>query len=327
MKGVKNFFVKLSLLLIILVLIDLMAGLIFSFLLNQQKDGRFYKIQYSLKHAAEDIIILGSSRAEFNFNPAIFSEVLGKSCWNAGRGGMGILYSKIVEQEILNRYNPEMIILNIDPIALEGPNDYDLYAILRPFAKESPDIFNTLSKKDSLEKFKLLSNIYSYNSVMFYFLRSFFLDNKDGRNVDKGWKPRLGEISSSLIAHSRHKEKKGLKLNEEKVDILNASIEMAMQKNCKLVFVIAPDYFHLDEETPTLRYLKNTAKKYSIPVYDYTRDTALIEKQEYFCDVKHLNDIGASKFSEIVAQDILSDLKTGEASFSGLYNNGTDQAN
>jgi hypothetical protein len=305
----KIFFVKILLFLGIIIFVDLLIGQIFSFLLEKQKDGRFYKIQYSLKYTNDDIIIIGSSRAEFNYNPAVFSELLGMSCWNAGRGGQGLVYFLAIEQEILKRFAPKVIIMNIDPRFLEGQLDYDKSSILRPFAKEYPDIFNLLSQKEFNERFKLNSNLYAYNSVMFYFIRPFFVKNKDGKTSDKGWKPRTGVISNSLAAKKNVPNSNQVgNLNQEKINILNKMIDMANKNNCMIVFSISPDYLQREFETATILHIKELSKDLNIRITDFSQDTSLVGKQKYFFDLEHLNANGASKFSESVAEIILKDL-------------------
>ena len=55
-----------------------MIGASFTYLLDKLDDGRYYKTQYSLDHANEDIIIIGSSRGETNYNPSVFTKFLFK---------------------------------------------------------------------------------------------------------------------------------------------------------------------------------------------------------------------------------------------------------
>lgn len=306
MIGLNKFFIRVLIFLTIIIFVDLLIGQLFSFLLEKQKDGRFYKIQFSLKNTTDEIIILGSSRAETNYNPAVFTEHLGMSCWNAGRGGQGLVYILAIEQEILKRFTPKVIIMNIDPRFLEGQIDYDRSSILRPFAKEYPDIFSLLSQKEINEKFKLNSNLYAYNSVLFYFIRPFFVKNKDGKISDKGWKPRTGVIANSLaeIANVSNSTNQIGDLNQEKISTLNKIIELAQNKGCQLVFSISPDYSNRVIETSSISYVKKISKELNLQFRDYSQDTSIVSKQIYFYDLEHLNYDGASKFSELLATSL-----------------------
>jgi len=303
-KQLLKFIVKTIILLGILLIIDISWGVICNSLLSKQKDGRFYKISYSLDKSNEDIIILGSSRAETNYNPAIFEKELGLSCWNAGRGGQGLLYCLALEEEILKRYSPKMIILNMDQKGLEGVVDYDMASILRPFSGNHTSIYEILRKKNWSEKYKLLSNIYTYNSMMFYFIRPFFIKNKDGNVSDKGWKPRKGEITPPPIMENANKIDtfKSQELNPEKIIMLNQLIENANRKHTKLIISIPPDYLPIQRETATMSYIKKLSINKSIFVIDMTIDTTFVRKQKFFCDLSHMNDFGANIFSARLVQ-------------------------
>ena len=300
---------KLLLLATILIVIDTSFGLLFSKLLKKQTDGRFFKIAYILDKSNEDIIIIGSSRAETNYNPSIFAKELGMTCWNAGRGGQGLLYFLSIEKEILKRYSPKLIIVNLDQTALEGSIDYDKSAILRPFTNHSA-IYELMSQKDWTEKYKLLSNIYKYNSLMFYFFRPFFIKNKDGSAEDRGWKPRKGEVPVSIISKINIPliEVPKNELNPCKIEMLNEMIELANKKQTKIIISFSPDFFSNRIETNTIAYIKELSKQQEFEYFDFSTDPALVENQKYFCDLYHMNDAGANLLSSLLAFKISESL-------------------
>lgn len=307
MKGLKRFILRLFALIMLLFIVDLIIGEVFARFLSIQMDGRYFKTNYILNKSNEDIIIIGSSRAETNYNSSVISKITGMSCWNAGRGGQGLLYFLAVEQEIIKRYSPKYMVFNMDLDALSGPIDYDNMSILRPFAKNHREIFLLLSRRNQIERFKLLSNIYSYNSTLFYFFRPFFVKNKDGKPIDNGWKPRHGMISASMISKTPRSSGSIFyrKLNLEKQIILNKIIDLAKTRNIQIIFIFSPDFFPVEKETATLTYLKGIGLKNKIKVLDLSNETSLLKKQEYFYDSNHLNDSGATYFSEILAKQII----------------------
>ncbi len=308
-KQLLKFTLHIFILIGLLIIIDISWGLLCSSLLYKQNDGRFYKISYSLDKSNEEIIILGSSRAETNYNPAIFEKELGMSCWNAGRGGQGLLYCIALEEEILKRYSPKIILLNMDPNGLEGEIDYDMAAILRPFSRNHTSIYELLSKKNWSEKYKLLSNIYTYNSMMFYFIRPYFIKNKDGNTSDKGWKPRKGEITPPVISKNTNTTDTLIsqELNPKKIILLNQLIENANRTHTKLIISIPPDYLPIQRETATMFYIKNLSINNPISVIDMTIDTSFVRKQKLFRDLNHMNDYGATIFSARLVQIIQQD--------------------
>ena len=311
MKDLNIFFYKSIALLIMLFIVDFLVGKASVFILTIQNDGRYYKCQYTLEKSKDEIIIIGSSRAEINYNPAAFSKVLSMSCWNAGSAGQSFIYFYAIENVILNRYSPKLIILNLDQDVFEGAPDFNRMSILRPFAKFHPDLYNILSQKDYFEKYKLHSNIYACNSIMFYLLKPFFFKNKEGKPGDNGWKPRADIVSTQIIYRdsinriSAHRNK----FNPKTMLLFNEMLDLAKQKKTEIIVAIAPDYFPLADKSPSIEQIKNICTKKNIAVFDFTSDSALIRKQKYFADPQHLNCKGATVFSNMLANKINVSLK------------------
>jgi hypothetical protein len=237
------------------------------------------------------------------------------SCWNTGRGGQTIPYFNIIEQEILKRYTPKIFILNMDPTGLEEPIDFDRASILKPFAKDHKTIYEFFKRKNGLEKYKLMSNIYLYNSMMFYFIRPYILKNKDGQLQEKGWKPRRGEILQSVIPQyneainfdSINVDERNL--NKDKIDYLNQIIDDTKRKNVKLIISFSPDFLPINKETATKYYIKKLGRQKNFSVFDFTRDTTLVRKKEYFYDREHMNNIGADVYSKLISEKLIQILK------------------
>lgn len=304
-KPFKKFLLSILIFIIFLIFVDYIFGLVFSNLLNKQLDGRFFKISYSLDKSNEDIIIIGSSRAETNYNPAIFNQKLGMSCWNSGRGGQGIPYFNIIVHETLKRYSPKIIILNMDPTGLEGSIDYDRASILKPFIKNHESIYEFLKDKNCFEKYKLMSNIYLYNSMMFYFIRPYLMKNVDGRSSERGWKPLEGTISESIIAHGQNINV-GSYLNKTKTEYLNQIIKEANNKNVKLIIAISPNYLPQLQETETIKFLKKLETQKKIKLFDFTQDKLFVKNNDFFHDLDHMNKIGANEYSKTMSDYIKS---------------------
>lgn len=293
------------LLILILFIVDFSAGFIFKSVMKQQKDGRYHKILYSLEECKEDIVIIGSSRAESNYNPSVFTKNLGLSCWNAGRGGQGLPYILAIQQSILQRYNPKIMIINIDQNMLENPVDYDKAAILRPFSSDHPIIDSILSLKDWKEKYKLKSKIYCYNSSMYYFLRPFFIKNKDGKPEDKGWKPKFGStITKSDMLKDLPNYDKTNELDKEAVAFFNKIIANAKKSDTRLIIVSSADILRPKIITNTIKYINQICFENKIEYYSFTEDASITEKINYFYDVQHMNNVGASIFSNKLCQSI-----------------------
>jgi len=73
--------------------------------------------------------------------------------------------------------------------------------------------------------------------MMFYFVRPYFVKNKDGKSLDNGWKPSTGEISTSLILSNKsgYNEDPLGELNTEAVKYFNQITESTKKHHVKLI--------------------------------------------------------------------------------------------
>jgi len=257
-------------------------------------------------------MMLGSSRIQANYNPAIFNRELGLSCRNTGQGGQGMIYFMLQEKAILNRYQPKVFILNIDPNALEGPLEYGILSILRPYARNHPDIEKELVGNSFYEKYKLYSSIYQYNSMMLYLLLHAELFNKE-KSVDlnNGWLPRIGNDAAIAIPKKNEikAEKHKNQINKEKVKYLEQIISDINSKNIPLLLCLSPNYLPMSTKTATFDYLKKTELKPQVYLLDFTSDTSFVNKRELFFNSNHMNKEGANIFSKKVADWMKSNMK------------------
>lgn len=286
----------------LLVAIDLCFGQIFGFILDHSPDGRYYKAKYTLAEAKEDIIIIGSSRGEINYVPYLFEEAFGRTCWNASRGGQGLPYFRAVEESILKRHTPRLVVLNLEADILEHPPFYQEAGFLRVFYKSHPEIRSTLDKISPNEKWKLQSNLYAFNSSFYYLLRPFAFHNLDGKVSDQGWKPSYGSWEDPgfpfEVVDSRNP------LNEAAVEEFELLVEHFKAQGVELVFSIAPNYGEKTIMTSSLQYIQAIANQNDIPLFNFSADRTFIKNPSEYIDIEHLNVDGAKRFTAMLIDSI-----------------------
>jgi hypothetical protein len=305
----KKLISKICIILVVLALCDRLAGYALDWLRDHSPDGRYYKTSYSLKNCKEELIIIGSSRGEQNYVPKIFEDSLGFTCWNASRGGQGLPYFRAIEEGILNRYTPKVIILNVDENDLISPPDYEIAGVLRPYYHSCPPIRPVLNKASNFEWLLMQSRLYEYNSSFYYLLRPYFIHGLDGNTSDKGWKPNWGEIRSELTKEPeivREIDKDSL--NKESVALFETFVKKIRQRGCQLIFVVSPNYGRSSDFSLTVQYLREKSKKDKIPLFVYSSDTSFITNPDYFADPDHLNVRGAQIFTRDLVHKIKSEL-------------------
>ena len=145
-------------------LFDRLGGFALYQLYNKTNDFSISKLRYTLDSTNQDILIFGSSRVLNQYIPRIIEKNTGLSTYNCGFGGQGVRFSYIQLCESLKRYNPKMVILDILPNVLLDPESEQKLKFLLPYYDRDTLIYNSITNNKSMEKIKLISSIYPYNS-------------------------------------------------------------------------------------------------------------------------------------------------------------------
>ena len=303
MEAMKRIFLNLFVMAVMLVVADYSIGLLLRKVLESSPDGRYFKADYSLNKCNEDIIILGSSRAETNYAPFVFKESLKMSCWNTGRGGQTLPFWCAMEKGILARYTPKIVVVNVESEFLSEnlKEGFERAGFLRPFYYENSEIRPIVNRISSFEKFYLFSNIYAYNSSFYYLLRPYVLEDLDGRKEDNGWKARENMIHTEKIELDILNSSRSI--NQETRELFEEFISDLKKSGSKVFVVISPDYGKLAVSTSTIEFI---TKMNGITVLNFANNPGFSGNAKYFSDENHLNVEGAVKYSELVCNAIKS---------------------
>lgn len=293
--------VKLILLVSAFFITDFLTGKGLKYITVNSPDGRYFKAGYSLNNCNADIVIFGASGAENDYVPFIIEDSLKMTCWNTGRGGQGFPFMICMEQGILKRYVPRIAILDMDAeyLSRTSPDSYDRVGFLRPFYHDHTEIQPVLNRISPFEKYYINSSLYAYNSSYYYLLRPYFFKGIDGKNGDKGWKPRYGKMlkpSTEPVTINTNK-----KLNTETVALFNEFVSDLADKGCKVFVVMSPLYNQNVKNTSTIEYIRGM-KKASLIRIENTE--CITENSDFFRDEGHLNVEGATLFTSLLTEKI-----------------------
>lgn len=261
----------------------------------KQKSGGNYHLTYSIDSTEAEIIILGSSRACHHYIPKIIEDSLNLACFNSGRDGNFTLFSYAIYKSIIERYEPEIVLMDFNPNELfKDPEGYDYLASLLPYYKTKKEIQSLIHLKSKFERLKLLSRIYPFNSKLLQICWGNL--QKEDINVLKGNMPLSGNLADTTLAFSEE-------INQE-VDpkIINALDTFASDCNTRhiqLIFIQSPRYKIVNQET-IVSVISELAAKNNAEFWNYVNDKMFI-KPEYFNDTAHLNDSGAFEFTKTIA--------------------------
>lgn len=287
---------------IILVLIaDLMLGSLLRHYYFKSKYGQNYHLTYSLDSTDASVIILGSGRTNAHYVSSIIENKLNLTCFNTGLDGNYFLNNYAVFRSIIKRYTPKIILIDLRSLNefFVGSGGYKQLSSLLPYYKEKEEIRNVVVLRSKFERLKLISNIYPFNSNLLSVIQGIL--KEEDLNELKGYQPSFGILSDPNIPHRQEEIKD---IDSVKIRILEALASECKAQNIRLIFIQSPLYTLVEQKQGVL-LMKEIAVKYNAEFWNYVNDTMFL-KPEYFKDREHMNNLGATEFSEVIADRLKS---------------------
>jgi hypothetical protein len=292
-----------------LFLVDVVVGGCSRFVFFRQRSGKFYRIQNAMASANQRLLVFGSSHAASHYVPEILEKELGISSYNAGVLGQQILFHKTLESIILERVTPEVIILDVDPSTLYYETEaYDRLAELKPFYFRYPDIIGpVLDHRSSLERLFLRSKMYQYNSTVVHVVRYAISPQPDWN----GYRPAYAVMDVPTVEQERHEiaarhtYAADRKLDPVMVDALERFAADATRKNVRIFYFVSPGALPYDlERNASYLKIKAIADQSNTPFFNFRNHPEFVRHYAWFEDSGHLNDVGARRYSKLVADTI-----------------------
>jgi hypothetical protein len=291
------FTVKFLVLLLILFILDFSIGHILRYYFYKQECGRQYRAIYAIDKTKADVLIFGSSTAYHHYVPPVIEKRLNETCYNAGSPGQGILFEYAVLRAVLKRYSPKLILLDVNLREFKGGKDYyDRLSFLLPFYKDHEEIRPIVDLKSPLEKYKLWSSIYAYNSS-FLIIAGGNSEYFKKRNSDiEGYKP-LTRVWDKPMKNWDWYE---YKFDTVKINMFKAFVDDCRKAGTRLVIVSSPRYIIFHEREASNAMVDEIAREKKVDYFDFVNDTSFTNHREYFDDDAHLNYRGAEFFTNVV---------------------------
>lgn len=246
-----------------------------------------------------DIVILGSSRAKFHYNPQVMEKELGMSVFNLGIDGSNLYYHLNVLRILNKHIKPKYIVydiaydLSLDTYQKLDRQTSDLY----PLVSSSKDFYK-IEKVNMFEPILLKMNFYKYNSVLGSIYRSALKPIKD--DTINGFS-YLANGNNDLIL-----EELDFPLNYdfEEYNLSEYVLELISHcevNNIKLVFAVSPRYTANNQQIPQV--FQAYFEEHKIPLYVFDK-IEFNTNPKWFVDLEHVNSEGADEFSTIIAKEL-----------------------
>ncbi len=307
-----RFFLKLTLIVLLLILIDHESGIIENHFYFHENNGEGSQISFVINDVTADMLIFGSSRANHHYVPEVFENRLHYTCYNAGKDGNFLLYNYAIFKAIVKRYDPKLVIFDIRPYELgDIDSEYERLSLLMPYYNNIPEIRQVVDLRGPFEKLKHISSIYPYNSMLFQIIRGNLKKDKGTESDSEGYIPLHKLMKKEKI---KHWDLSNISIDQNKINALYDIISTCKQKHIELVFVYSPIWKINDEKN---NQISKICSAQNIRYFDMSNDTEFMNNPQYFEDLSHLNDEGARIFSNLLANKLLvSDREAGNGIFS-----------
>lgn len=295
----QKFLLKTVLFFVFIAIIDVFSGKIFAYLIEQTKGGDNWRNNFICNSVDDDILIFGSSRACHHYNPIIIHDSLNLSCYNCGQDGNGVILNEARYQLILQRYKPKVLVYDIHPefdLLVKGDN-HKYFKYLKAYYDRTgiPEVFESV---DDTEKYKMLSQMYRYNSNCIQIISDYIHPLAD-KGIN-GFRPINEELDTMKVRKGAIEHQipifDSLKISYIK-KMVNESIDT------KIVFVVSPLWNGAD--TTPYQPLRDICKEKNILFLDFSNDSKYVHNNMYFRDGSHLNARGADEFTK----DFIVELK------------------
>lgn len=294
----KKFIRKILLFTFLLVLCDTVVGIATAYLVDHAVGGQTQKNEYIADHAAEDILIFGSSHAVHHYDPTIITDSLGMTCYNCGYDGCGSITAYGLLKLVTARYNPKVIIYEVTPKFdyLMADKDNSKYLGPLKYYFDRYGIDSIFEKVSPVERLKMQSHLYRINSNAIQIISDYIL-NRNGSG--SGYMPKDKQMEYEPVIDETRKEMLYDPLKEE---CLKNIITICKSKGIRLIFCVSPSYKKTDDYEFAMA--SKLSDMYQIPFLNHYCDTVFTTHKEYFYDSGHLNIQGAESYTRKLSKEL-----------------------
>ena len=305
LKKSNAFSIKLFGFILFVFLIDVLAGKIFFQLENKAlKNSPFAMVsEYTMWKVDKEIVLIGASETTHGLVPSVLQDSLDMSVYNCGKDGYRFHYQSSMIDGILKRYSPKLIVWSVSHSFLSKPseNDIDRLSNLNPFYHSNDYVKRVLDSKGPYEKYKLNSQLYTYNSRLLPYISKIISNDY---NFEKGGFVPL--INKGNVYPKKQYSNFEDNLDNEVAELFTITLEKLKASGTKVVLLFPPRLQISNfKSTSQFNELKRIAEKFDTPIIDkFYNHKDFINDSTMFKDIGHLNRTGAYKFSSQLSREL-----------------------
>lgn len=290
---------------LLLILVDNAVGSLLSIMVRFSIGGDTARNEYISHRLDRDILIFGSSRGIYHYDPRIIADSLGLSCYNCANDGMGILLFYPRYEMVVERYVPKIILYDVfSDFDLENIGDNHTYMNWQRLYYDHNAVKEVFRDIDPNEHWKMLSKMYRFNGKILQILGDNIINTHEEYD---GYRPQSGVMSYEPLSS----KDVGYKISYDslKIKYIEKFIKSCKKNGTKIYFIISPFYKGLKNVPKIYRPVIDLTNKYDIPFIDFSNYPDISDDKNYFVDSHHMNLVGSERFSKMIIHEIRKTLK------------------
>ena len=254
-----------------------------------------------------DLLIMGSSRAEFHISPKILDSLLILNSYNLGLSAwhFDMQYARF-RMYLQHNPKPKYIIHNVDIYGFSKRVDVIDAPQFLPYIQDTIFQNVTLGHKGAFDIYQKNIPLFKYKNQQKIAFEGFFnfvgLSNLyDTTTKYKGycgndyvWNKDFESFKKRFPKGAKYK------FDKEVVRQFEEYLNFCKKENIKVVLVYAPEYFEVQpyykNKSDLIKLCQESVKKYDCYFLDYSNNQ-LCYNRDYFYNSQHLNRKGAELFS------------------------------
>jgi hypothetical protein len=264
------------------------------------------------------VVITGSSRAEYHYDPRTIEAVTGHTAVNLGRNGS----QTDVQLAVLRAYlehnrKPQLVIHNLDAFTFVTTREVFEPAQYVPYLRD-PQLYRDMRQLDP--NFAKARYIPLYGYVVQDMNFSWIL----GLRGLVGWPPRQDSFSGFVPRDkewtnefgnfkANHPAGVDFGIEPKGIGVLEQMMRLCKDNGIPLVLVYSPEYTGMqaleNNRARIFAEFQRLASQYNVPIWDYSQWKYSSDTQ-YFYNSQHLNARGAAIFSDDLANRLKEYLPT-----------------
>ena len=254
-----------------------------------------------------DLLIMGSSRAEFQISPKILDSVLALNSYNLGLSAwhFDMQYARFRIYLQHNR-KPKYIIQNVDVYGFSRRQDVADYQQFLPYIQDTILQNVTHNHKGEFDIYQQNVPLYKYKTQQKLAIEGFLgfvgfsnlydttTKHKGYRGNDYVWNKDFESFKKRFPKGAKYRFDKEIKRQFEEY------LAFCKSENIKVILVYAPEYFEIQpyykNKSELINLCQESVRKYHCHFLDYSKNS-LCYNRDYFYNSQHLNRRGAELFS------------------------------